>query len=43
MLKKYPVLIVLLILGYAFLYTPILSLVIYSFNESRLVYGLGRF
>lgn len=26
-----------LILGYAFLYAPILSLVVYSFNESRLV------
>jgi len=26
-----------LVLGYAFLYAPILSLVIYSFNESRLV------
>ncbi len=43
MLKKYPVLIVLLILGYAFLYTPILSLVIYSFNESRLVTVWGGF
>lgn len=43
MLKKYPVLIFFLILGYAFLYTPILSLVIYSFNESRLVTVWGGF
>lgn len=43
MLKKYPLLILLLVLGYAFLYLPILSLVIYSFNESRLVTVWGGF
>ncbi len=37
MLKRYPLLIMMLILGYLFLYLPIISLVIYSFNESRLV------
>lgn len=29
--------VILLILGYAFLYIPIISLIVYSFNESRLV------
>lgn len=43
MLKRYPLLIALLVLGYAFLYLPILSLIIYSFNESRLVTVWGGF
>ena len=32
-----------LILGFAFLYIPILSLIIYSFNESKLVTVWGGF
>src|SRR5690554_7365264 len=43
MLKRYPLLIALLVLGYAFLYLPIISLVVYSFNESRLVTVWGGF
>ncbi|WP_430460474.1 ABC transporter permease subunit [Thalassolituus sp. LLYu03] len=43
MFKKYPVLFSLLLLGYAFLYLPILSLVVYSFNGSRLVTVWGGF
>lgn len=43
MLKKYPLLIALLVLGYAFLYIPIFSLIVYSFNESRLVTVWGGF
>lgn len=43
MLKRYPLLIALLVLGYAFLYLPIFSLIIYSFNESRLVTVWGGF
>lgn len=43
MLRKYPVLVFLLVLGYAFLYLPIFSLIIYSFNESRLVTVWGGF
>jgi putrescine transport system permease protein len=35
--------IVSLILGYAFLYLPILTIVVYSFNESRLVMVWSRF
>ena len=31
------------VLGFVFLYAPILSLVIYSFNESRLVTVWGGF
>lgn len=37
MFKKYPLLFSLLFLGYAFLYLPIISLIVYSFNENRLV------
>jgi len=37
MRKRFPLLITWLCFGYAFLYGPILSLMIYSFNESRLV------
>ncbi|MBN2864964.1 MAG: ABC transporter permease subunit [Thiotrichales bacterium] len=35
--NRFPLLMTVLIFGYAFLYGPILSLIIYSFNESRLV------
>ncbi len=35
--KRFPLLITVLIFGYAFLYIPIISLIVYSFNESRLV------
>ena len=35
--SKLPLLMTILVFGYAFLYGPILSLIIYSFNESRLV------
>ena len=41
--SRYPLLIVLLLCGYAFLYLPIFSLIIYSFNESRLVTVWGGF
>ncbi len=37
MSKRFPFLISVLIFGYAFLYIPIISLIVYSFNESRLV------
>lgn len=37
MWRKMPLLMTVLMFGYAFLYGPILSLVVYSFNESRLV------
>lgn len=37
MKNRFPLLMTLLVFGYAFLYGPILSLMIYSFNESRLV------
>jgi putrescine transport system permease protein len=32
-----------LIFGYAFLYLPILTVIVYSFNESRLVTVWSRF
>ncbi len=32
-----------LVLGFAFLYVPIISLIVYSFNESRLVTVWGGF
>ncbi|MBN2864526.1 MAG: ABC transporter permease subunit [Thiotrichales bacterium] len=35
--NRFPLLMTILVFGYAFLYGPILSLIIYSFNESRLV------
>lgn len=35
--RRFPLLLTLLVFGYAFLYGPILSLIVYSFNESRLV------
>lgn len=34
--------ILILVLGFTFLYAPMLMLVIYSFNSSKLVNGLGR-
>lgn len=37
MWRKMPVLMTVLLFGYAFLYGPILSLMVYSFNENRLV------
>jgi putrescine transport system permease protein len=37
MWRRMPVLMTVLIFGYAFLYGPILSLMVYSFNENRLV------
>lgn len=43
MFKRYPFLFSVLLLGYAFLYLPIISLIIYSFNESRLVTVWGGF
>jgi len=43
MFKRYPLLTLALIGGYAFLYLPILSLIVYSFNESRLVTVWGGF
>src|SRR5262245_1844140 len=36
-------LLVMLVLGFLFLYIPILSVIVYSFNESRLVPGWGGF
>ncbi len=42
-MKRSPLLVVLTVLGFAFLYAPILSLVVYSFNESRLVTVWGGF
>ncbi|MDF1764159.1 MAG: putrescine ABC transporter permease PotI, partial [Oleibacter sp.] len=41
--SRYPLLIITLLCGYAFLYLPIFSLIIYSFNESRLVTVWGGF
>ncbi|MBA4501092.1 ABC transporter permease subunit [Marinobacterium marinum] len=35
--RRLPLLITILLFGYAFLYIPIVSLIVYSFNESRLV------
>ena len=43
MFKRSPLLFTWLIFGYAFLYGPILSLMIYSFNASRLVTVWGGF
>ncbi|GGY52814.1 putrescine ABC transporter permease PotI [Bacterioplanes sanyensis] len=43
MLKKHPLLVLALVAGYAFLYAPIISLVVYSFNDSRLVTVWGGF
>lgn len=43
MFKRHPFLMSLLMLGYAFLYLPIISLVVYSFNASRLVTVWGGF
>lgn len=37
MKSRFPLLMTILVFGYAFLYGPILSLIVYSFNESRLV------
>ncbi|MBV1787451.1 ABC transporter permease subunit [Marinobacterium sp. D7] len=37
MKRRFPLLMTALMFGYAFLYGPILSLIVYSFNESRLV------
>jgi len=41
--KRSPLLLSLLVLGFAFLYIPILSVIVYSFNESRLVTVWGGF
>jgi putrescine transport system permease protein len=41
--KRSPLLLALLVLGFAFLYIPILSVIVYSFNESRLVTVWGGF
>ena len=38
-----PLLVMMLLAGYAFLYLPIVSLIVYSFNESRLVTVWGGF
>lgn len=43
MTKRSPLLLTILLFGYAFLYGPILSLMVYSFNESRLVTVWGGF
>jgi len=40
---RFPWLVSVLLLGYAFLYIPIVSLIVYSFNESRLVTVWSRF
>ncbi len=37
MIRKRPLYLLILLLGYGFLYAPILALVVYSFNDSRLV------
>jgi len=42
-ISRNPLLFIFLIAGYAFLYLPIFSLIIYSFNESRLVTVWGGF
>ena len=36
-MRRMPALLIILILGYVFLYGPILSLIVYSFNASKLV------
>lgn len=41
--SRYPLLVAMLLAGYAFLYMPIISLIVYSFNESRLVTVWGGF
>lgn len=41
--KRYPLLFTLMVLGFVFLYMPIISLIVYSFNESRLVTVWGGF
>jgi len=41
--RRFPLLLSILAFGYAFLYGPILSLMVYSFNESRLVTVWGGF
>lgn len=43
MKRHLPLLITILLFGYAFLYGPIVSLIVYSFNESRLVTVWGGF
>lgn len=43
MRSRFPLLLTILLFGYAFLYLPILSLIVYSFNESRLVTVWGGF
>jgi len=43
MKRRFPLLLTILVFGYAFLYGPILSLIVYSFNESRLVTVWGGF
>src|ERR1041384_3595012 len=41
--QRSPFLLLLLLLGFAFLYIPILSVIVFSFNESRLVTVWGGF
>jgi putrescine transport system permease protein len=43
MFRRAPLLMTVLLFGYTFLYGPILSLMVYSFNESRLVTVWGGF
>lgn len=43
MKKRFPLLVSVLLFGYAFLYIPIISLMVYSFNENRLVTVWSRF
>ncbi|GGO83213.1 putrescine ABC transporter permease PotI [Marinobacterium nitratireducens] len=43
MTRRSPLLLSVLLFGYAFLYGPIISLMVYSFNESRLVTVWGGF
>ena len=43
MWRRHPLLLIALVLGFGFLYLPIISLVVYSFNESRLVTVWGGF
>ena len=42
-MRRSPALLMVVLLGFAFLYLPIVSLIIYSFNESRLVTVWGGF
>ena len=42
-MRRMPFLLIVLILGYVFLYGPILSLIVYSFNASKLVTVWGGF